>query len=350
MNTATVYSRSATKPSIKPIPASRRKTAMSQLSRFARASARPAFALLTAVAALSVSQTAAPSEATASAPADSHTNAAKYYGRWNYDQPDAATLNNITVLACPDGSGQCVPQLPLPLRVPQVGWVVFSPGPNGTVNGHTDQGCNWNFAVHPAGLELSSTTQECLGPAVGSVGNLTRWSVQIQGNRETEQITAISHQPNGVDIIATMKSGSRTRVVHGQDSGRFLQRFLGDYRYDPADMRTLTNIVSTDQGTVYPEQGTIRFTASHSARGRIVARTPDGCDWTMDVRGNTAELDPGTQTCRTATGDRSLHYWALVTDDGQHMNAYSAGSTTLPGRQPTNTFMYVGSLTRHANS
>jgi hypothetical protein len=348
VNPVTVDGDSGTNESIKPISTCRGNIAMSLLSGFARAGVRTSLALLAVVAALSVGQSAAPAGATASASA--RTNPAKYYGSWNYDQPDAVTLNNITVLACPDGSGQCVPQLPLPLRVPQVGWVVFSPGPNGTVNGHTDQGCNWNFAVHPGGLELSSTTQECFGPAVGSVGNLTRWSVQIKGNRETEQITAISHQPNGVDIIATMDSGSRTKVVHGQDNGRFVQRFLGDYRYDPADMRTLTNVVSTDKGTTYPEQGTVRFTASHTARGRIVARTPDGCDWTMAVRGNTAELDPATQTCHTATGDKSLHYWALVTDDGKHLNAYSAGSTTLAGQPPTNTFMYVGSLTRPANN
>lgn len=309
---------------------------------------RALLAVLAGLVALSVGQAATPSVATVSSA--QRTDAEKYYGTWNYDQPEAKTLNNITVLACPDGGGTCDPQLPLPLRVPQVGWVVFSPGPNGTVNGHTDQGCDWNFAVHPEGLELSSTTQECFGPAVGSVGNLTRWSVQIQGNRETEQITAISHQPNGVDIVGTMDSGSRTKVVHGQDNGRFVQRFLGDYRYDPADLHTLTNIVSTDNGTVYPEQGTVRFTKSRTAHGRIVARTPDGCDWTFAVHGDTAELDPATQTCHTTAGDKSLHYWALVTDDGKHLNAYSAGSTTPTGQPPVKTFLYVGSLTRPHNS
>lgn len=322
---------------------------MSPLYRFARKcaiAARTRLALLAAVVALFAVATAAPF-GSATASTGTHTNAAKYYGIWNYDQPNAATLNNIAVLECRDGSGQCDPQLPLPLRLPQVGWVVFSPGPNGTVEGHTDQGCTWNFTVHPTGLELSSTTQQCFNPAVGSVGNLTKWSVQVHGNRETEQIMAISHQPNGVDLIAPMASGSRTKVVHGQDNGWFVKRFLGDYRYDPADMHTLTNVVSTDKGTVYSEQGTVRFTAAHS---RIDAHTPDGCDWTLAVRGDTAELDPATQTCHTATGDRSLHYWALVTDDGQHMNGFSAGSTTAPGQPPTNTYLYIGALTRPAKS
>ncbi|GLY78418.1 hypothetical protein Airi01_066850 [Actinoallomurus iriomotensis] len=325
---------------------------MSFLSRFARASAvaaRTSLAPLAAAVALSVGLMAASFDATP-ASAETHTDAAKYYGIWNYDQPDAATLNNVAVLECPDGSGQCDAQLPLPLRLPQVGWVVFSPGPNGTINGHTDGGCTWNFTVHPSGLELSSTTQQCFNPTVGSVGNITRWSVQVHGNRETEQIMAVSHQPNGVDLIVPMPSGSRTKVVHGQDNGEFVKRFLGDYRYDPADMQTLTNIVTTDKGTAYPEQGTVRFTAAHTAHGRIIAHTPDGCYWTMNVRGDTAELDPATQTCHTATGDRSLHYWALVTDDGHHINSFSAGSTTAPGQPPTNTFTYVGALTRPVNN
>lgn len=323
---------------------------MSPLSRFARTcaiAARTPLALLTAVVALLAIATAAPYGST-TASADTDTNAAKYYGIWNYDQPDAATLNNIAVLACPDGGGQCDRQLPLPLRVPQVGWVVFSPGPDGTVNGHTDQGCTWNFRVHPTGLELSSTTQQCFNQAIGSSGNLTKWSVQVHGNRETESIVAVSHQPNGVDLISTMKSGSRTKVAGGRHNGKFVQRFLGDYRYDPADSHTLTNVVSTDKGTAYPEQGTVRFTATNKNGGKINAHTPDGCDWTLAVRGDTAELDPATQTCHTANGDSSLHYWALVTDDGQHMNGFRAGSTTAPGQPPTNTFLFVGALTRSA--
>jgi hypothetical protein len=282
------------------------------------------------------------------ATAATDTNAAKYYGMWNYDQPDSATLNNVVVLACPDGGGQCDQQLPLPLQVPQVGWVVFSPGPNGTVNGHTDQGCTWNFSVQPTGLELSSTTQQCFNQAIGSSGNLTKWSVQVNGNRETESTVAVSHQPNGVELIGTMKSGSRTKVVDGQVSAKFVQRFLGDYSYNLADFHTLTNVVSTDKGTAYPEQGTVRFSATDEGRGKINAHTPDGCDWTLDVRGDTAELDPATQTCHTANGDTSLHYWALVTDDGQHIDGFRAGSTTTDGQTPTNTYLFIGALTRSA--
>ncbi|MFE2431615.1 hypothetical protein ACFXJ5_33390 [Streptomyces sp. NPDC059373] len=281
----------------------------------------------------------------ATATAEPASNAHKYYGYWNYDQPNVTTLNNVAVLACPDGTSQCDSPLPLPLRIPQVGWVLFSAGPNGTVNGHTDQGCTWNFTVTPTGLELSSTTQQCFNHNIGSAGNITKWSVQVDGNREQEQIVAISHQPNGTDLTATMNSGSRTRV-DGEGGTRHIHRFLGSYSYDPADYSTLTNVVSTDKGTLYPEQGTVQFTSK--GKGIINAHTPNGCDWTLAVHGDTAELDPATQTCHTPSGDSSLRYWALVTDDGKHLNGFLAGSTTTHGQTPTNTYLFIGALTRSA--
>jgi hypothetical protein len=269
----------------------------------------------------------------------------KYLGYWNYDQPNLTTLNNVVLLACPGGGGQCDPQLPLPLKIPQVGWVLFSAGPNGTVNGTTDQGCTWNFKVTPTGLELSSTTQECFNNDIGSSGNITKWSVTVTGNKEHEEIISTSHQPHGVDLIATMTSGSRTRVS-GPGGAKSLSRFLGRFTYNPADSSTLTNIVSTSNGTTYPEQGTVQFTRKN--RTTILARTPDGCDWTLAVRGNTTELDPSTQTCHLPNGEASLRYWAIVTDDGEHMNAFSAGSTTLNGQQPVSTYLFIGELTRSA--
>jgi hypothetical protein len=270
-------------------------------------------------------------------------NVQKYLGYWNYDQPNMTTLNNVTVLECPGGGGQCDSQLPLPLKVPQVGWVLFSAGPNGTVNGHTDQGCTWNFQVTPASLELSSTTQECFNSDIGSAYNLTRWSVTVTGNKEREQIIANSYQPNGVTLISTMKSGSRTRV-DGSQGQKPLALFLGSYTYNPADFNTLTNVVVTDKGTAYPQQGTVQFTREN--RSMILARTPDGCKWTLTVRGNTAELNPATQTCHLADGQTSLRYWAIVTDNGEYMDAFRAGSTTLNGQQPTNDYQFIGALTR----
>lgn len=318
---------------------------MSSFSRFPQARATIARTPFVLGAALAV--TMAPLAAT-TASANANTDAAKYYGYWNYDQPNDSTLNNIDVFACADGGGACDKLIPLPLKVPQVGWELFSPGPNGTVNGTSDQGCTWNFKVTPTGLELSSTTQQCFNPAVGSVGNLTKWSVQVHGNRESEQITAVSHQPNGVDLVGTMKSGSRHKVVPGQDNGAFVHRFLGDYTRNPADIHSLVNVVVTDKGNAYPEQGTVHYTVHDKGRGKIVAHTPDGCGWRMKVHGDTAELDPGTQTCHTAKGDLSLFYWASVTDDGQHINDYMAGTMTASGQPSSHIYLYSGLLTRPA--
>ncbi len=265
----------------------------------------------------------------------------KYLGYWNYDLPNLTTLNNVGVLSCPDGGGQCDPLLPLPLKLPQVGWVLFSPGPNGTVNGHTDQGCTWNFRVTATDLELSSTTQTCFNPAVGSVGNITKWSVTVDGNKEHEEIFAVSHQPNGVDLIAPMKSGSRTRV-NGVGGTASFSHFLGKFSYDPADTSTLTNEQIGNTG-ISPEQGIVQFTKKNY--GTILAHTPDGCTWTFAVQGNTGELDPATQTCYLTSGDISFHYWAIVTD-GIHMDTFRAGTTTFNGKPPTNTYLYIGALTR----
>lgn len=306
--------------------------------------ARMRMALLACLVALLLTGVGVPHGLTG-ASAEPALSAQKYLGYWNYDQPNPATLNNVAVLACPDGGGQCDPQLPLPLKIPQVGWVLFSAGPNGTVNGHTDQGCNWNFKATPTGLELSSTTQECFNHNIGSSYNLTKWSVTVTGNKEHEEIVSTSHQPNGVDLIATMQSGSRTRV-DGSGGAKSFSRFLGSYTYNPADFNTLTNVVSTDKGTIYPEQGTVQFTAKD--RSTVLAHTPDGCNWTLAVRGNTAELHPATQTCHLANGETSLRYWAIVTDDGQHMNAFRAASTTLNGQPPTNNYLFIGVLTRSA--
>ncbi|MGA4544379.1 hypothetical protein ACPA54_30760 [Uniformispora flossi] len=299
-------------------------------------------AVIGALFAALVSTSLAPTEAAANANADM----AKYLGYWNYDQPNELTLNNVSVLACPDGTGACDRALPLPLRVPQVGWELFTPGPNGTVNGTSDQGCTWNFKVTRTGLELSSTTQQCFNPAVGSWGNLTKWNVQVKGNRETEQITAISHQPDGVDLIGTMKTGSRTKVVPGRDGGKFIHGFVGDYTRTPADMHSLVNVAVTDQGMAYPAQDALHITADRAAKGRINAHTADGCNWSFSVRGNTAELDPATQTCHTETGDLTLLYWAMATDDGRHINDFLHGTITRPGMPTSNVYLYSGLLAR----
>jgi hypothetical protein len=150
---------------------------------------------------------------TAEASPPPQASAHKYLGTWNYDQPDQTTMRNVAVLSCPPGAEGCASGLlPLPLRIPQIGNIVFSAAANGMVVGRTDQGCTWTFAVTTRSLELSPPAQYCFNHTIGSAYTLTRWSVSVVGNHERETITGISHQPTG-DLATTMNYGARTRVA-----------------------------------------------------------------------------------------------------------------------------------------
>jgi hypothetical protein len=268
----------------------------------------------------------------------------KYLGTWNYDQPDPATMRNIAVISCPpDGNGCAWSPLPLPLAIPQIGNIVFSAA-NGMVVGRTDQGCTWTFAVRTDSLELAEA-QSCFNRNIGSAYTLTRWSVTVVGNHERETIIGISHQPTG-DLVTTMHHGARTRVS-GVGGFPAMARFLGAWTYDPASPQTFVNMLVTvpsggGDPVVSPVQGGVRFTSKRY--GTIVARTADGCVWTLAVQGNTAELDPPTQTCQLAIGTVTVFFWSAASD-GDHQNAVMAGVKNLNGEEST-FYLYIGALTK----
>jgi hypothetical protein len=273
----------------------------------------------------------------------------QYLGTWNYDQPDPATMRNIAVLSCPPGGNGCVSSpLPLPLHIPQIGNIVFSAA-NGGVVGRTDQGCTWTFAVRSGSLELSPAAQYCFNRNIGSAYTLTRWSVTVVGNHERETIIGISHQPTG-DLVTRMHYGARTRVS-GVGGFHAMARFLGAWTYDPPSPQTFVNmLVTVPSGggvpSVSPVQGEVRVTSEHY--GVIVARTADGCRWTLAVQGNTAELDPATQTCQLATGTVTLFFWSAASD-GEHENAVMAGTKDMNGQQST-FYLYIGALTKQQHA
>jgi hypothetical protein len=276
-------------------------------------------------------------------------NAHKYLGTWNYDQPDQTTMRNIAVLSCPPGGNGCASSpLPLPLHIPQIGSIVFSATANGKVVGRTDQGCTWTFTVGRDSLELDpSPPQSCFNHTIGSAYTLTRWSVTVVGNHERETITGISHQPTG-DLVTTMHYGARTRVT-GVGGFHAMARFLGLWTYDPASPHTLVNMVVTVPSgdgdgvpSISPVQGAVRFTSQRY--GAIVAHTADGCRWTLAVQGNTAELDPATQTCQLASGTMTLLFWSAASD-GDRQNAVMAGIKDRNG-QESNFYLYIGALTK----
>jgi Berberine and berberine like len=304
---------------------------------------RPWMALLFGLVALIAA--AVPAGIAAASPPPG-ASAQPYLGTWNYDQPDQATMRNIAVLSCPpDGNGCASSPLPLPLSIPQIGNIVFSAAANGMVAGQTDQGCTWRFAVTTRSLELSPPGQFCFNHNIGSSYTLTRWSVTVVGNHERETIIGVSHQPTG-DLVTTMNYGARTRVS-GVGGFHAMARFLGGWTYDPASPQTLVNMVVTVPSgagvpSLSPVQGTVRVTSERY--GAITAHTADGCRWTLAVQGNTAELDPATQTCQLATGTVTLLFWSAASD-GEHENSVMAGSTDLDGQQ-SNFYLYIGALTK----
>jgi hypothetical protein len=131
-----------------------------------------------------------------------------------------------------------------------------------------------------------------------------------------------------------MHSGARTRVS-GVGGFHAMTRFLGVWTYDPASSQTLVNLVVTVPSgaglpSLSPVQDAVRFTSQHY--GTIVAHTADGCRWTLAVQGNTAELDPATQTCQVASGTVTLLFWSAASD-GEHQNSVMAGIKDVNGQE-----------------
>ncbi|SDM11128.1 hypothetical protein [Nonomuraea jiangxiensis] len=267
----------------------------------------------------------------------------EYVGTWNYDQPDRASMRNVAVIRCPELSSTCSPSPEL--QIPQIGTIVFSKEAGGRIVGRTDQGCTWTFAVGATSLELDSPAQYCFNRVINSAYTITKWSVAVSGNHERESVVAISHQPTG-DYEFRLDLGSRTKVTGGAWAGA-REVFPGTWRYDASDPQSRVNVLTTrytdPDGQVRtvqtPQQGLVTFAPG---RGKtMTARTENGCAWTLTARGNTAELDPPVQTCRTAQGTATLTFWAIASD-GRRQSTVMAGTDERGG----NFLLSVGSLTK----
>jgi hypothetical protein len=188
----------------------------------------------------------------------------------------------------------------------------------------------------------------CFNASIGQYYSIQQWSVQVDGNVEYEQIISRGVQPNGEILDTTMNFNTKGKPsrhkVTGDGNDLMANRFVGSFTYDPFSFQTMVNITVTDKGSVSPEVGVVRI--DRVGGNRIVAHTSDGCSWTPDVQGNTAELlDPGTQSCRIGSNTLSLRYWAIATDDGRHLSAFRSGYTFENGL--TNNYTYTSSLTRN---
>ncbi|MFE2996595.1 hypothetical protein ACFXG4_16445 [Nocardia sp. NPDC059246] len=232
---------------------------------------------------------------------------AAYLGRWNYDFPDHSTMVNYAtenVPGVPDG--------------PQIGDIIFTSSAPGRVTGRTDVGCTWEFKSVADGLTLDPPNQTCHNPTFGYSYTTTAWTVRVHGDKETESITALSHHQDA-DYTFTLQHGARTRVR--EDDPDAAKAFEGNWSADNAP-----------QGNV---------TLARNYGDRLVARTGDGCTWTLVSRGDTAKLDPPAQTCTQGDSAVTLRFWTIA-DSGDHQISTMTG-TDAKG----DPIMINSELTRH---
>ena len=297
-----------------------------------------------AVGSSPVAVAAAPSPAALTDPADE----AWYLGRWNYSHPDPDEGRNVAELRCPAGSEGCTGPSPGgALAVPQVGDIVYTDEPDGSVVGRTDMGCTWRFTPRPGGLDLAPTGQYCFNPVYGVGYTITDWTITRQPHgQHTERIRALSHRPDG-DLEFVLDNGHRNRAP-APSAPESALRYAGTWTYAPVDQPTGVNVVVTTPGpdgrpAGYEGQaGTVRFTPGRD--GTLLARTADGCTWTLVARGNTAELATDTQVCEVPGGTVTLHHWAM-SSDGRHQASLMQGVRD-GGDGPVRFLMTIGSLDR----
>ncbi|REE98293.1 hypothetical protein [Thermomonospora umbrina] len=258
--------------------------------------------------------------AVAAAPGASAAPAARnapYLGRWNYDQPDRDSGRNIALLRCPADTPDCTAPGPNggPLEVPQIGDIVYSVGPDGGVVARTDVGCTWRFAERDGSLVLSPERQYCFNQVNGVGYTITHWTTTTRGHRQREVITALSHRPGG-DYEFVLRNGTRTRAPK-PGAGGAVRRFAGSWAYTPANRATQVNMAmvfrpGAERPEFVPQTGRIEF--SRARDGKVIARTDDGCRWTLVVRGNTAALATPGQTCELPGATVRLSHWTIAGD------------------------------------
>ncbi|MBB5914280.1 hypothetical protein BJY24_003147 [Nocardia transvalensis] len=259
-------------------------------------------AVLAAVTALGLIGLSAPSAV--AAPDDP---VAPYLGTWNYDRPDPATMTDMATLDLPGYTA----------TFPQIGTVDFRRGENGEVIGYTDQGCTWRFRVEADALEMTSTDQYCFNRNIGAGYNVDRWRIRIDGDHEWESLHANSYLV-GASFSFDLVDGRRTRAS-AADRDETLRRFAGSWRLDPPDPTHMVGIANVNNALglalPVPVSGGVEYRAATG--DTIIARTDDGCEWTLEAHGNTAELSPETQTCHGMR--RNL--WAVASDGTQQTTA-----------------------------
>jgi hypothetical protein len=250
----------------------------------------------------------------------------RYAGIWNYDQPSGATGANLGTIQCPPRSKS---DQAFVLVVPQIGNLTMTRKEGDRLEGRTDQGCTWTFKDQGSSSELDPAPQSCFNRVIGSSYTITRWSIQVDGNHETESIEAKSHLPMG-DCDFALKQGRRTKADDTDSTGLF----VGDWAYDPPNPQTHSNMLqfvyqgNSDRPGASPQTGLVSF--SKAGEHTLTARTADGCSWRLDVYGNTALL-PSPQTCELTGSRITMNHWTIASN-GTKQNAVMSMTQDVEGK------------------
>lgn len=259
---------------------------------------------------------------------------AKFLGVWNYQTPEPKTGLNIAAVS---GTG-------FSEDFPQVGWIDFTQDPDGEVTGTTDQGCTWQFDLKSGELQLASPKQTCFNRVIGSRYQMNRWTVSVTGNREQEYIQATSFLPSGT-FNFTLAQGARTKV-HQNSRQDVAKNYAGDWTFIPANSTTGVNMETVVTSSGKASQQAVRGSVSITRTGpnSILVRTANGCEWKLEVAGNTAEL-AGVQTCHLPNNSSQTYsFWAMAVG-GCHEYAVMSGSNIIDGNQ-SEFSLATGLLTR----
>ena len=265
----------------------------------------------------------------------------KYTGIWNYDQPSSSTGANLGTIQCPARSKD---DQAFVMVVPQIGNLTMTRKKDGRLEGRTDQGCTWTFQDHGSSSELDPAPQSCFNKVIGSSYTITRWSIEVDGNHETEFIEAKSHLPMG-DCDFALKRGRRTKADDTDSTGLF----VGNWAYDPPNPQTHSNILQfmyQEEGEHSgpggaPQTGLVSY--SKAGDHTLTAHTADGCSWRLDVYGNTALL-PSPQTCELGESKITMNHWTIASN-GTQQNAMMSMTLDAGGKIRT-ALLAAGNLSK----
>ena len=131
-------------------------------------------------------------------------------------------------------------------------------------------------------------------------------------DREREYIQATSFLPSGT-FNFTLARGARTKV-HQNTRQDVARNYAGDWTFIPANSTTGVDLETVVRSSGKASQQAVKGSVSikRTSPDSILARTANGCEWKLEVTGNTAEL-AGVQTCHLPNNSSQTYsFWAII--------------------------------------